>query len=318
VVVSFDVHERIVAHGLPVENAGHLPDRVTGTVPGDLHDGGDQFMIPDAAIIRACDGAKLDASIVRFQRLHKLGAVGKQAVLQVDACECGGELPHVGRGRADEAAQLAERHLLRAHLSPPRERCLGSRALPHLNAMRRDGSPPTQGADVRRTMKRVLSHLAMAAEREPLRTMPPFATGPYLAKCSPLAMRLFGDAARVFEMTSGRAPGAPLEIFAISTEKPEPHGGSGSHLFSRYVKCLAVHGFSPLIARVGIEVFGLEGAFLMLVGFRPQEGREPAGPGEKRLGRLRHRLLLHPGEAASSLTASRTAARICALVTRPK
>jgi hypothetical protein len=70
-----DVHERIVRHGRPIQHAGDLPHRIAGAVSGDAHDGGDKLMVPDAAIVRAGHGAKLNAAIVRFQRLHKLGAV---------------------------------------------------------------------------------------------------------------------------------------------------------------------------------------------------------------------------------------------------
>jgi hypothetical protein len=41
-------------------------------------------MIPDAAVVRPSDGAKLDPAIIGFQGFDKLGAVRQQAMLQID------------------------------------------------------------------------------------------------------------------------------------------------------------------------------------------------------------------------------------------
>ena len=79
-----DVHEGIMRHGLPVEHARHLPSGVAGAIACDLHDGGNEFVVPDAPIVRPGDGAKLNASVVGFQGFDKLAAMREQAVLQVD------------------------------------------------------------------------------------------------------------------------------------------------------------------------------------------------------------------------------------------
>ena len=71
-------------------------------------------MIPDAAVIRPGDGAKLDASVIGFQGLHEFGAMGKQAMLQVDGGQGRGKLPQIGGWRADQRAQLTETPMGRA------------------------------------------------------------------------------------------------------------------------------------------------------------------------------------------------------------
>ena len=75
VVSLVDLDERVVRHGRPVEQARHLPARIARALAGDLHDRGDQLMVPDAAIVRAGDGAQFDPPVVRLQRLHQLGPV---------------------------------------------------------------------------------------------------------------------------------------------------------------------------------------------------------------------------------------------------
>jgi hypothetical protein len=62
-------------------------------------------MTADAAIVWAGHGAQLDATVIRFQCRYLLGAVRKQAMLQIDACERRGRLPHVTGGRADKAGR---------------------------------------------------------------------------------------------------------------------------------------------------------------------------------------------------------------------
>ena len=91
-----DVHEGIMRHGVPVEHARHLPPCIAGAVARDLHDGGDKFVIPDAAIVRPGHGAKLDAAVIGFQGFHQFGAMRQQAVLQIDPGQRCGKLPQVG------------------------------------------------------------------------------------------------------------------------------------------------------------------------------------------------------------------------------
>ena len=62
-----DVDARIVDAGRPVEHAGHLPAGVARAVAGDALHRRDQFMVEDAAIVRAGDGAQLDAAVIRPQ-----------------------------------------------------------------------------------------------------------------------------------------------------------------------------------------------------------------------------------------------------------
>jgi len=103
-----DVDARVVDARRPVEHARHLPPRVTGAVAGDALDGGDELVVIDAAVIGAGHGAKLDAAIMRLERLHLLGAVRGQAVLQVDAGERRRKLPQIGGGGAHQRGELAE------------------------------------------------------------------------------------------------------------------------------------------------------------------------------------------------------------------
>src|SRR6267142_2039104 len=65
------------------------------SVARDLHHGGDELVVPDAAVIRAGHGAKLDAAVIGFQCFHKLGAMRKQAVLQIDPGQQRGKLPQI-------------------------------------------------------------------------------------------------------------------------------------------------------------------------------------------------------------------------------
>jgi len=83
-------------HCLPVEHARDLPPCIAGPVARDVNHGGDEFVIPDAAIVRAGDRAKLDASVTGFQRLHLLAAMGQQTVLQVDPGQGCGQLAQIG------------------------------------------------------------------------------------------------------------------------------------------------------------------------------------------------------------------------------
>ena len=46
-------------------------------------------------------------AVIGLRRLHELGPVRQQAVLQIDSSERGRKLAHVARGRADQAAELA-------------------------------------------------------------------------------------------------------------------------------------------------------------------------------------------------------------------
>lgn len=88
-----DVDARIVDAGRPVEHARHLPAGVARAVAGDALHGFDQFCVEYPPIIRAGDGAQFHAAVVGFQRLDLLGAIGCQAILQVDPGERGRELP---------------------------------------------------------------------------------------------------------------------------------------------------------------------------------------------------------------------------------
>jgi hypothetical protein len=63
-------------------------------------------VVEDAAIIRPGDGAELDATVFDLERLHLLGAVCGQAVLEVDAGERCRELSQIGGWRADQAGKL--------------------------------------------------------------------------------------------------------------------------------------------------------------------------------------------------------------------
>jgi hypothetical protein len=87
--------ERIMGHGRPVEQAGHLPACVAGAVARDLHHRRDQLMVPDAAIIGTGDGAQFDAAVLGLQHLHQFGPVRQQPVLHIDAGERSGKLAQV-------------------------------------------------------------------------------------------------------------------------------------------------------------------------------------------------------------------------------
>ena len=128
----------------PVEQARHLPARVADAVAGDAHDRRDQLVIPDAAVVGAGDGAQLDPAVVGLQRLHQLGAVRQQPVLQVDAGERRRKLAQVARRRADQAAHLAEGPVGR------RDRRRRGPARSGPGARRRRGSPRRAGSGSRR------------------------------------------------------------------------------------------------------------------------------------------------------------------------
>src|ERR1700730_5376482 len=103
-----NVDTRIVDPGRPVEHAWHLPPRITCAIAGDALHSLNQLMVKDPAIVWAGDGAKLNAAIVSLERFDLFGAIGGQAILQVDACERCGELPQVSSRSADLACKLAE------------------------------------------------------------------------------------------------------------------------------------------------------------------------------------------------------------------
>src|SRR5712672_2978370 len=88
-----NVDTRIVDPGRPVEHAWHLPPRITCAIAGDALDSLNQLMVKDPPIVWAGDGAKLNAAVVGLERFNLLGAIGGQAILQVDTCERRGELP---------------------------------------------------------------------------------------------------------------------------------------------------------------------------------------------------------------------------------
>jgi hypothetical protein len=91
-----DVDEGVMRHRLPVEHARDLPPCIAGPVARDVDHGGDKFVIPDAAIVRAGDRAKLDASVTGFQGLHLLAAMGQQTVLQIDPSQGRGQRAQIG------------------------------------------------------------------------------------------------------------------------------------------------------------------------------------------------------------------------------
>lgn len=94
-------------HRRPVENPRHLPDRVAGSITGDIHHGRDELVVPDPPVFGACHRPKLDAAVVHFKGLHQLGAMVEQTMLEIDRSKWGGQLAHIGGGSADQAAQLA-------------------------------------------------------------------------------------------------------------------------------------------------------------------------------------------------------------------
>jgi hypothetical protein len=89
--------------------------RVAGAVAGDLHHRFDQFMIPDAAVVRPRHRAQFDATVIGLKRLHQFGAVFDQTVLQVDAGQGRRQLTQIARRGADQARQLAERPMGGGH-----------------------------------------------------------------------------------------------------------------------------------------------------------------------------------------------------------
>ena len=95
-------------HGRPIQNARHLPHGIADAIARDLHDGGDKFMVPDAPVVRAGHGAKLNAPILGFQCLHQFAAMTDKAMLQIDARQRCGKITQVAGRCADKAAKLAE------------------------------------------------------------------------------------------------------------------------------------------------------------------------------------------------------------------
>ena len=65
-------------------------------------------MVPDAAVVGPGDRPQLDPTVVGFERLHELGAVRQQAVLEVDGGERCRELAQVAGWCTDQTAHLAE------------------------------------------------------------------------------------------------------------------------------------------------------------------------------------------------------------------
>ena len=103
-----DRRRRIVNARVPVENARDLPARVADAVAGDPHDGLDQRVVVNTAIIGAGDGAKLCPSVFDLERLQPLCPTAREAVLQVARRQRRGKLAEIGRRRADEARELTE------------------------------------------------------------------------------------------------------------------------------------------------------------------------------------------------------------------
>ena len=106
--VAGDIDARVVDGGRPVEDAGHLPARVARAVAGDALHGPDEFMVVDAPIVRAGDGAKLHPSVISLERLDLLGAMRGQPVLQIDPGERRRELAQISGGCAHQRGELAE------------------------------------------------------------------------------------------------------------------------------------------------------------------------------------------------------------------
>jgi hypothetical protein len=59
-------------------------------------------------MVRAGHSSQFDATIFDLGRLHLLGAMGRQAILQVDAGQRRRKLPQIGRRRSDQARELTE------------------------------------------------------------------------------------------------------------------------------------------------------------------------------------------------------------------
>src|SRR5882757_4553771 len=103
-----NVDTGIVDPGRPVEHAWHLPSRIARAIAGDALDSLNQLMVKDPPIVWAGDGAKLNAAVVGLERFNLLGAIGGQAILQVDTCKGRGKLPQVSGRSADLTCKLAE------------------------------------------------------------------------------------------------------------------------------------------------------------------------------------------------------------------
>ena len=96
---------------MPVDQSstpGYFPAGIARAVAGDALHRRDQFMVMDAAIVRAGNGAQFGPAIFGLQRLHLFGAVRGQAVLQVDPGQRRGKLAQIGRRGADQTSELAE------------------------------------------------------------------------------------------------------------------------------------------------------------------------------------------------------------------
>ena len=102
------VHAGIVDAGGPVQHARYLPTGVARAVARDALDGGDKFMVVDAAIVGAGDGAQLRAAIRDLHGLDLLGPVVGQPELQVYPRQRRRQLPQIGRGCTDNAGQLSK------------------------------------------------------------------------------------------------------------------------------------------------------------------------------------------------------------------
>jgi len=63
-------------------------------------------MVKDATIVWACNGAQFNASVLDLKRLDLLGAIGGQAILQIDGCKRRRELTQVSRGCANHCSEL--------------------------------------------------------------------------------------------------------------------------------------------------------------------------------------------------------------------
>src|SRR3546814_15407764 len=78
-----DIDIGVIAHRPPVEHARNLPARIGNSVASNLHDGSDQFMVPDAAVIGSSDGAQIGEALIGLQELYLRSEerrVGKEGV----------------------------------------------------------------------------------------------------------------------------------------------------------------------------------------------------------------------------------------------
>ena len=176
---------RVMGHGRPVEQPRHLPARVAGAVAGDPHDGLDQLMVPDPAIVGAGHRTQLGPPVLGLQRLHQLAAMREQPVLEIDAGKRRGELAQIARWRADEAGELPERPMGRRDrfvtAGHDQRQALGivaARLDPHLARLDRPGGGalrPRQGCGVQLAQREI--SLVIGA-REPFGRDAPDAPAP--------------------------------------------------------------------------------------------------------------------------------------------